>query len=94
MAFAGILADDGIRISMDGRGRWMDNALIRSSSDYGARSSMRISTLKAPPRAATPMPAPLRGSRFYNAVRPHQALANRTAMEVCTKAWPLLWRWT
>ncbi|UQR61037.1 transposase [Bradyrhizobium sp. C-145] len=28
------------------------------------------------------MPAPLRGSRFYNAVRPHQALANRTAMEV------------
>jgi len=27
-AFSGALADAGIRISMDGRGRWMDNVFI------------------------------------------------------------------
>jgi putative transposase len=27
-AFAGALVEPGIRISMDGRGRWMDNVLI------------------------------------------------------------------
>ena len=27
-AFTGVLAASGIRISMDGRGRWMDNVLI------------------------------------------------------------------
>jgi transposase InsO family protein len=53
--FAGTLAAAGIRISIDGRGRWMDNG---SSNGCGARSNTRTSISKAMPTAARPRPAP------------------------------------
>jgi putative transposase len=78
-AFTGTLAAAEIRISMDGRGRWMDNIFIERlwrSLKYeevylkgyadGCDAKAGIGSWIA----------------FYNLRRPHQALANRTPMAV------------
>ena len=78
-AFTGTLAAAGIAISMDGRGRWMDNVFIERlwrSLKYediylkgygdGHEAKAGIGQWVA----------------FYNAARPHSALANRTPMAV------------
>ena len=78
-AFTGTLAAAGIAISMDGRGRWMDNVFIERlwrSLKYediylkgygdGREAKAGIGEWVA----------------FYNHRRPHQALANRTPMAV------------
>ena len=78
-AFTGTLAAAGIRISMDGRGRWMDNVFIERlwrSLKYediylkgyadGREARAGIATWVA----------------FYNTRRPHQALDNRTPMAI------------
>jgi putative transposase len=78
-AFTGTLAASGVAISMDGRGRWMDNVFIERlwrSLKYediylkgyadGREAKAGIALWFA----------------FYNAERPHQALANRTPMAV------------
>jgi putative transposase len=78
-AFTGTLAAAGIRISMDGRGRWMDNVFIERLwrslkyediylKDYadGREARAGIAMWMA----------------FYNGRRPHQALGNRTPMAV------------
>jgi putative transposase len=58
-AFTGALAEAGVTISMDGRGRWMDTC---SSSGCGGRSSTRTSISRATPMAAKPRAASLNGS--------------------------------
>jgi putative transposase len=76
-AFTGTLAASGIRISMDGRGRWMDNVFIERlwrSLKYediylkgyadGREAHAGIGLWMA----------------FYNSRRPHQALGSRTPM--------------
>ena len=76
-AFTGTLAAAGVRISMDGRGRWMDNVFIERLwrslkcediylKDYagGREAKVGIGLWIA----------------FYNSRRPHQALGNRTPM--------------
>jgi putative transposase len=78
-AFTGTLAAAEIRISMDGRGRWMDNIFIERlwrSLKYeevylkgyadGCDAKAGIGSWIA----------------FYNLRRPHQAPANRTPMAV------------
>jgi putative transposase len=78
-AFPGALTAAGVRISMDGRGRWMDNVFIErlwrslkhedvNLKDYadGREAHAGIASWFA----------------FYNATRPHQALGNRTPMAV------------
>ncbi len=78
-AFTGILIAAGVRISMDGRGRWMDNVFIERlwrSLKYediylkgyadGHEAKAGIASWVA----------------FYNTRRPHQALGNRTPMAV------------
>jgi putative transposase len=78
-AFAGTLAGAGVRISMDGRGRWLDNVFIERLwrslkyediylKDYADGREARIGI----------------GAwfAFYNTRRPHQALTNRTPMAV------------
>ena len=55
-AFTGALADAGIAISMDGRGRWMDNVFIeRLWRSLGARgrSFQELAPMAAKPRAAS-----------------------------------------
>src|SRR5215472_10514844 len=79
MAFTGTLERAGIQISMDGRGRWMDNVFIERlwrSLKYedvylkgyadGREARAGIASWVA----------------FYNHLRPHQALENRTPMAV------------
>jgi putative transposase len=78
-AFTGVLAAAGVRISMDGRGRWMDNVFIerlwrslKHEDVYlkgyadGSEAKAGISSWVA----------------FYNLRRPHQALGDRTPMAV------------
>ena len=78
-AFTGALQEAGIKISMDGRGRWLDNVFIERlwrSLKYedlylkgyadGREAKAGIASWVA----------------FYNTRRPHQALGNRTPMEV------------
>src|ERR1700689_5153842 len=79
LAFTSTLSDAGIRISMDGRGRWMDNVFIERlwrSLKYediylkgyadGREARAGIGLWMA----------------FYNTRRPHQALGNRTPLAV------------
>ena len=78
-AFTGTLAAAGVRISMDGRGRWMDNVFIERlwrSLKYediylkgyadGREARAGIGLWMA----------------FYNGRRPHRALGDRTPMAV------------
>lgn len=58
-AFTGVLGKAAVRISMDGRGRWMDKSL---SSGCDARSNTRISISRAMPTAARPGPGSAPGS--------------------------------
>jgi putative transposase len=78
-AFTGTLAAAGIRISMDGRGRWMDNVFIerlwRSLKHEDVYLKGYCDGLEAKAGIAE-------WFAFYNNSRPHQALANRAPMEV------------
>jgi putative transposase len=82
-AFTGTLAAAGIRISMDGRGRWMDNVFIERLwrslkyediylKDYADGREVRAGIAE--------------WIAFYNGRRPHQALGNRTPMAVWREA--------
>jgi putative transposase len=76
-AFTGTLAAAGVRISMDGRGRWMDNVFIerlwRSLKHEDIYLKGHADGREAKAGIAID---------FYNLRRPHQALANRTPMAV------------
>jgi putative transposase len=78
-AFTGVLAAAGIRISMDGRGRWMDNVFIerlwRSLKHEDVYLKGYVDGRDANAGIAEWI-------AFYNNFRPHQALANRTPMAV------------
>jgi putative transposase len=76
--FTGVLKDAGIRISMDGRGRWLDNVFIERlwrSLKYECvylhvfetGSELRVGVTK--------------WIELYNGRRPHSALAGRTPNE-------------
>ena len=78
-AFTGVLLDAGVRISMDGRGRWMDNVFIERlwrSLKYediylkgyadGYEAKVGIAQWVA----------------FYNGRRPHMAIGHRAPMVV------------
>ena len=76
-AFTGKLAAAGIKISMDGRGRWMDNVFIerlwRSLKYEDIYLKGYADGREAKAGIASWM-------TFYNLQRPHQALGNRTPM--------------
>ena len=78
-AFTGVLAAAGIRISMDGRGRWMDNVFIerlwRSLKHEDVYLKGYVDGREAKGGIAEWI-------TFYNMRRPHQALGNRTPMVV------------
>jgi putative transposase len=77
--FTGALTTAGIRISMDGKGRWMDNVFIERLwrslkyediyiKGYADGAELRAGVAK--------------WFSFYNHTRPHQALGNRPPMAV------------
>ena len=78
-AFTGRLANAGIRISMDGRGRWMDNVFIERLWRSLKYEDVYLKGY-ADGREARAGIAGWIG--FYNGRRPHQALAGRTPMAV------------
>jgi len=78
-AFTGTLAKAGIKISMDGRGRWMDNVFIERLWRSLKYEDIYLKGY-ADGREARAGIASWIG--FYNSRRPHQALGNRTPMAV------------
>ena len=76
--FTGVLQEAGVRISMDGRGRWMDNVFIERlwrSLKYECVYLHAFET-RSELRAGLS-----RWISYYNARRPHSALAGRTPNE-------------
>jgi putative transposase len=78
-AFTGTLAKAGIKISMDGRGRWMDNVFIERLWRSLKCEDIYLKGY-ADGREARAGIASWIG--FYNSRRPHQALGNRAPMAV------------
>jgi putative transposase len=79
VAFTGTLAAAGIKISMDGRGRWMDNVFIERLWRSLKHEDVYLKGYADGREARAGIGAWI---AFYNARRPHQALANRTPMAV------------
>jgi len=84
--FTGVLKDAGVAISMDGRGRCMDNIFIERlwrSLKYEAVYLHELADGFAARRVIGDWIA------FYNAERPHSALAGRTPAEAYAAARPV-----
>ncbi len=77
--FTGLLAAAGIRISMDGRGRWIDNVFIERLWRSLKYEDIYLKGYADGREARAGIGEWL---IFYNHGRPHQALANRTPMAV------------
>lgn len=77
--FTGTLATAGVRISMDGRGRWMDNVFIERLWRSLKHEDIYLKGY-ADGREAREGIA--QWFAFYNTQRPHQALKHRTPMTV------------
>jgi len=78
-AFTGALAAAGIRISMDGRGRWMDNVFIERLWRSLKHEDIYLKGYADGREACSGIAAWI---AFYNTGRPHQALGDRTPMAV------------
>ncbi len=78
-AFTGTLAAAGVRISMDGRGRWMDNVFIERLWRSLKHEDIYLKGYADGGEARAGIAA---WFGFYNTRRPHQALANQTPMAV------------
>lgn len=78
-AFTGTLAASGIRISMDGRGRWMDNVFIERLWRSVKYEDIYLKGYADGHEAKAGIGSWI---AFYNTRRPHQALGDRTPMAV------------
>jgi putative transposase len=78
-AFTGTLAAAGIHISMDGRGRWIDNVFIERLWRSAKYEDIYLKGYADGGAARLGIGAWI---DFYNLWRPHQALGNRTPMAV------------
>jgi len=78
-AFTGTLVAAGIRISMDGRGRWMDNVFIERLWRSLKYEDIYLKGYADGREAKAGIAAWI---AFYNLKRPHQALANRPPLAV------------
>ena len=78
-AFTGTLAAAGVRISMDGRGRWMDDVFIERLWRSLKYEDVYLKGYADGRDAKAGIAAWI---AFYNHQRPHQALGNRMPMAV------------
>ena len=78
-AFTGMLAQAGIQISMDGRGRWMDNVFIERLWRSLKHEDIYLKGYGDGREAKSGIGEWI---RFYNETRLHQALGYRTPMAV------------
>jgi len=77
--FTDVLKDNGVRVSMDGKGRWVDNVFIERlwrSVKYEDIYLHAYATVREVRTALT------RYFSFYNVGRPHQSLEYRTPDEM------------
>jgi putative transposase len=79
LAFTGMLAAGGVRISMDGRGRWMDNVFIERLWRSLKHEEIYLKGYTDGREAKIGIASWI---AFYNNRRPHQALGSRTPMTV------------
>ena len=79
--FSGTLAAAGVEISMDGRGRWMDNVFVERLWPSLKHEDISLKGYADGHEAKAGIGA---WFAFYNSTRPHQALGNRTPRAV----WP------
>jgi putative transposase len=77
-AFTNTLNDAGIRISMDGRGRWMDNVFIERLWRSLKYECVFLNAFETGSEARAGIG---RWIGYYNTDRPHSALAGRTPDE-------------
>jgi putative transposase len=78
-AFTGILSAHGIKISMDGKGRWMDNVFIERLWKSVKYEEAYLKGYNSIAEARRELGAYF---EFYNRTRPHQGLDDRTPDEV------------
>ena len=78
-AFTGRLEAASVRISMDGRGRWLDNVFIERLWRSLKYEEVHLKAYADGREARASISAWI---AFYNCRRPHQALGNRTPMAV------------
>ncbi len=78
-AFTGMLLQRGIQVSMDGKGRCMDNVFVERLWRSVKYEEVYLKAYQDVPEARTGIGAYM---RFYNEERPHQALGYRTPREV------------
>jgi putative transposase len=86
LEFTGVLTQHGIRISMDGKGRWRDNVFVErlwKSVKYEEVYLRAYDTLSAARSGLA------RYFQFYNTRRPHTALDRRTPDEVYFDSLPI-----
>jgi putative transposase len=78
-AFTGVLEAHGVAISMDGRGRWLDNVMIERLWRSLKYEEVYLKGYAGGREARAGIAAWI---SFYNGRRPHQALGDRTPMQV------------
>ena len=78
-AFTGLLKQHGVRISMDGKGRYSDNIFVERLWRTVKYEEVYLKAYSNGREAEAGLDAYF---RFYNAQRPHQALGYRTPAEV------------
>ena len=74
-AFTHVLRDNGIRISMDGRGRWLDNVFIERLWRSLKYENVYLNAYESGSEARTGIG---RWISFYNQTRPHSSLDGTT----------------
>lgn len=79
VAFTGMLEAHGVAISMDGRGRWLDNVFVERLWRSLKYEEVYLHAYETPAAARAGIGAWL---RFYNEERLHQALEYRTPKAV------------
>jgi putative transposase len=78
-AFTARLAAAGVRISMDGKGRWIDNVFVERLWRSVKYESIYLHAYETPREVRVAL---ARYFEFYNAHRPHQSLGYRTPDEI------------
>jgi putative transposase len=79
--FTQVLLDAGVRVSMDGRGRWMDNVFIERLWRSLKYECIYLNAFETGSEARAGIG---RWMTYYNRARPHSALGGRTPEEVHT----------
>ena len=78
LAFTSVLRDAEVRISMDGRGRWMDNVFIERLWRSLKYECVYLHAFETGSELRTGL---ARWITYYNTQRPHSGLAGRTPAE-------------